>query len=47
MLLPDQHPLGTLYLIDHRPRTFTAQEQHLLELLAALVSQTIVVRHRC
>ena len=47
MFLPDQRPLGTLCIIDRRPRTFTAEEQRILELLAALVSQTIVVRHRC
>ena len=47
VLLPDQRPLGTLCIIDRRPRTFTAEEQHILELLAALVSQTLVVRHRC
>ncbi|MFD1874418.1 GAF domain-containing protein [Hymenobacter bucti] len=47
VFLPDQRPLGTLCIIDRRPRTFTAEEQHILELLAALVSQTIVVRHRC
>jgi len=47
VLLPDQRPLGTLCIIDRRPRTFTADEQRILELLAALVSQTIVVRYRC
>lgn len=47
VLLPDQRPLGTLCIIDRRPRTFTAEEQYILELLAALVSQTLVVRHRC
>lgn len=47
VFLPDQRPFGTLCIIDRQPRTFTADEQHILELLAALVSQTIVVRHRC
>lgn len=47
LFLPDQRPLGTLCIIDRQPRTFSADEQHILELLAALVSQTIVVRHRC
>lgn len=46
VFLPNQRPLGTLCIIDRHPRTFTAEEQRILELLAALVSQTIVVRHR-
>lgn len=45
--LPDQRPLGTLCIIDRAPRTFTPDEQHILELLAALVSRTIAVRHLC
>ena len=45
--MPDQRPLGTLCIIDRQPRTFTSDEQRILELLAALVSQTIAVRHRC
>ena len=45
--LPDQRPLGTLCVIDHEPRAFTPDEQHILELLATLVSQTIAVRHLC
>jgi GAF domain-containing protein len=47
VFLPDQRPLGTLCIIDRRPRIFTAEEQRILELLAALVSQTIMVRYRC
>jgi hypothetical protein len=47
LLLPDQRPLGTLCIIDREPRTFTSDEQHILELLAALVSRTIAVRHLC
>ncbi len=47
LLLPDQRPLGTLCIIDRQPRNFTADEQHILELLAGLVSQTIAVRHLC
>ena len=47
LLLPDQRPLGTLCIIDRQARTFSADEQHILELLAALVSQTIAVRHLC
>lgn len=47
LFLPDQRPLGTLCIIDRQPRTFTADEQRILELLAALISQTIAVRDRC
>ena len=45
--LPDQHALGTLCIIDREPRTFSADEQRILDHLAALVSQTIAVRHAC
>ncbi|ALW86876.1 hypothetical protein AUC43_18410 [Hymenobacter sedentarius] len=45
--LPDQRPLGTLCIIDRRPRTFTADEQRVLDLLAALVSQAIALRLAC
>ena len=45
--LPDQRPVGTLCLIDREPRPFTPDEQHVLELLAGLVSRTLAVRHLC
>lgn len=45
--LPDQRTFGTLCIIDRQPRAFTVDEQHILELLAALISQTIAVRHLC
>lgn len=45
--LPDTRPLGTLCLVDHAPRPFTADEQRILELLAGLVSQALAVRSRC
>ena len=45
--LPNQRPLGTRCLIDCRPRTFTAAEQRMLDLLAALVSQAIALRLTC
>ena len=45
--LPDDRPLGTLCIIDRQPRQFTDDEQRILELLAALVSRTIAVRHLC
>lgn len=42
--LPDQRPLGTLCIIDRRPRTFSDAEQQVLDHFAALVSQAIAVR---
>jgi GAF domain-containing protein len=45
--MPDQHTIGTLCLVDQQPREFSAEEQLLLELLASLVSELIVLRQRC
>ncbi|WP_426059889.1 GAF domain-containing protein [Hymenobacter sp. B1770] len=45
--LPDQRLLGTLCIIDRRPRTFSAGEQCVLDLLAALISQAIAMRLAC
>ncbi|WP_460502409.1 GAF domain-containing protein, partial [Hymenobacter agri] len=45
LLLPDQQPLGTLCVIDRQARSFSAEEQQLLNELAALVSQAIAARH--
>lgn len=45
--LPDQRLLGTLCIIDRQPRTFSADEQQVLDHLAAVVSQAITVRHAC
>jgi transcriptional regulator with GAF, ATPase, and Fis domain len=45
--LPDQRTVGTLCVIDRNPRTFSEHEQRLLEQIASLVSQTVVVRHTC
>jgi hypothetical protein len=45
--LPDQRTVGTLCVIDRHPRTFNEHEQRLLEQLASLVSQTMVVRYTC
>ena len=47
LIMPNQCAIGTLCVIDHRPRTFSADEQQLLEQLAALVSDTIALRHAC
>jgi len=45
--MPDQRSVGTLCIIDRQPRVFTMQEQHVLEELAALVSEAVVTRHCC
>ena len=45
--MPDQRTIGTLCVIDHRPRPFTAPEQAVLERISQLVAHTIVVRHYC
>lgn len=47
LVMPNQRAIGTLCVIDHRPRTFSADEQLLLEYLASLVSDTIAVRYGC
>ncbi|HET9502956.1 MAG TPA: GAF domain-containing protein [Hymenobacter sp.] len=39
--------IGTLCVIDRRPRTFSADEQRVLEHLARLVAGTIAVRYCC
>lgn len=44
---PDGHNLGTLCVIDHAPRPFTAPEQRMLEQLADLASQIVAVRYAC
>ncbi|MBJ6142206.1 GAF domain-containing protein [Hymenobacter sp. BT559] len=45
--LANQHCIGTLCLLDQWPREFTAEEQHVLQCLADLVSQAIMMRHHC
>lgn len=46
--LPDEHCVGTLCLLDQQPRKFTSEEQQVLERLAQLVSQAIIIRqHYC
>ena len=45
--MPDQHNIGTLCLVSSQPREFSAAEQQLLESLAGVVVQAIVVRHHC
>lgn len=43
---PDKRRVGSLCVIARQPRVFSPQERSLLEHLAALVSQTVAVRHR-
>lgn len=45
--MPNQRDIGTLCIIDRRPRTFSADEQQMLEFIANLVATTIAVRHCC
>jgi hypothetical protein len=45
--LTNQHSIGALCLLDQRPREFTPEEQHVLQCLADLVSQAIVMRYHC
>ncbi|TPG72019.1 GAF domain-containing protein [Hymenobacter nivis] len=45
--MPDQRNIGTLCVIDRTPRTFSADEQQILDQVAQLVGQTIAVRHYC
>lgn len=47
LCMPDHRSIGTLCVIDHQPRTFSTEEQRVLEQLSGLVAQTIVVRHTC
>jgi GAF domain-containing protein len=47
LAMPDHHSIGTLCVIDRRPRTFSADEQQVLEHIASLVARTIAVRHAC
>jgi GAF domain-containing protein len=45
--LPDAQTVGTLCVAGYEPRSFNAQEQHLLEHLAQVVELLIVARHAC
>lgn len=42
-----EHAIGTLCLVGQQPRSFSAQEQQVLERLASVVGQLVVVRQRC
>jgi len=43
--MPDQRNIGTLCIVDYHPRTLSAEEEQMLELLAELISHVLVVRH--
>ena len=45
--MPDQRPIGTLCLVGYQPRPFGPEEQRVLEQLAQLVEQTLVIRQLC
>jgi transcriptional regulator with GAF, ATPase, and Fis domain len=45
--MPDERRVGSLCVIDRQPRTFSSEEQDLLEQIATLVSQMVSVRHCC
>lgn len=47
LAMPDHRSIGTLCVIDRRPRSFSADEQQVLEHIASLVAHTIAVRHEC
>lgn len=45
--MPDERRIGSLCVIDRQPRSFSANEQALLERIATLISQMITVRYCC
>lgn len=45
--MPDERRIGSLCIIDCQPRSFSADEQKLLERIATLVSQMVNVRYCC
>jgi hypothetical protein len=45
--MPDQRPIGTFCLVGHHARPFGTAEQGVLEQLAELVEQTLIIRHMC
>ena len=45
--MPDQRPIGTFCLVGHHARPFGPAEQRVLEQLAELVEQTMIIRHTC
>jgi transcriptional regulator with GAF, ATPase, and Fis domain len=47
LLMPDHRAIGTLCLVGPQPREFSPAEQHLLEVMAMVVSHAIAVRSHC
>jgi transcriptional regulator with GAF, ATPase, and Fis domain len=45
--MPDQRPIGTLCLVGYQARSFGPAEQRVLEQLAELIEQTLVIREMC
>lgn len=45
--MPDQRPIGTLCVAGYQARPFGAEEQQVLEQLAGLVEQTLIIRQMC
>ncbi len=45
--MPDQSPVGTLCLVGYQARPFGSDEQRVLEQLAELVQQTLIIRRMC
>ena len=44
---PDEQPLGALCVLGYEPRSFSTEEQHLLEQVAAVLGLLIATRHAC
>ncbi|HET9506065.1 MAG TPA: GAF domain-containing protein [Hymenobacter sp.] len=47
LCMPSRHCIGTLCIIDHAPRAFSAPEQEVLEQFAHVVERLIAVRQYC
>jgi len=45
--MPDQRPIGTLCLLGYQARTLSTTEQRVLEQLAELIEQTLIIREMC
>jgi hypothetical protein len=47
LCMPNERRIGSLCIIDRQPRSFSPDEQALLERIATLVSQMVTVRYCC
>jgi hypothetical protein len=45
--LPDQQAVGTLCVLGYQPRSFSVEEQHVLEQLAHVLGQMMAARQTC